>query len=214
MPRSRNEPKAMGTNVTSDNTGPFLIPTVLRQFPAKCTRNHPGKHTVRDAQSSCCPVLYSQGRRAALAGLFLRPCSHPCCGAGCGRSRAGIGCALLTGCSGAALSHGGLKADHHCRHGYPSGAQGRPNPTAQLLGHHGHHVPCPGSWRYHSEAMGKGRADAPLISSVNSLLWRLSCLRHSSRPHLLWESREVLALSTALRPRFWAPRFISKAKPS
>lgn len=34
---------------------------------------------------------------------------------------------------GTALSHGGLKADHHRRHGYPSCAQERPNPTAQLL---------------------------------------------------------------------------------
>lgn len=48
----------MGTNATSDNTGPFLIPTVLRQFLAKCTRNHPGKHTVREMPKApaalCC----------------------------------------------------------------------------------------------------------------------------------------------------------------
>lgn len=113
--------------------GPSSYPLCCGNSQQSAPEATPGKHTVRDAQSSCCPVLYSQGRRAALAGLFLRPCSHPCCRAGCGRSHAGIGCALLTGCSGAALSHGGLKADHHCRRGYPSCAQERPNPTAQLL---------------------------------------------------------------------------------
>lgn len=63
----------MGTNATSDNTGPFLIPIVLRQFLAKCTRNHPGKHTVREmpkAPAALCCTAREAGVQPWLASSY------------------------------------------------------------------------------------------------------------------------------------------------